>query len=119
MPFFLKVLWPGWGFPGGSAVKNLSASAGDARCGLDPWVGKIPWRRKEQSAPAFLPGKFHGQRSLAGYRTWGPKESDTTEHACRHTYNKLQINETQIHFNFKHVSLGKFIVFFLKGKYYS
>jgi len=38
-----------------------------------------------------------------------------------HTYNKLQINETQIHFNFKHVFLGKFIVFFFffNGKYYS
>ena len=82
------------------------------RYGFHLWVGKIPWRRKEQSAPAFLPGKFHGQKSLAGYSTWGLKESDTTEHVRTHTYNKLQINETQIHFNFKHVFLGKFIVFF-------
>ena len=29
--------------------------------------------------PVFLPGKFHGQRSLAGYSPWGYKESDTTE----------------------------------------
>ena len=35
--------------------------------GLDPWVGKIPWSRKWQPTPVFLPGKSHGQRSLVGY----------------------------------------------------
>ena len=39
------------------------------RCGFDPWVGKILWRRKWQPAPVFLPGKSRGQRSLAG---WDP-----------------------------------------------
>ena len=34
----------------------------------------------------FLPGEFHGQRSLAGYSPWGRKESDTTEHAHTCTY---------------------------------
>ena len=34
------------------------------RCGFNPWVGKIPWSRKEELAPVFLPGKFHGERSL-------------------------------------------------------
>jgi len=43
------------------------------RLGFDPWVGRIPWRRKWQPIPVFLPGKFHGQRSLAGYRPWGQK----------------------------------------------
>ena len=33
------------------------------RLGLHPWVGKIPWRRKWQPTPVFLPGKSHGQRS--------------------------------------------------------
>ena len=37
------------------------------RCGFDPWVGKIPWNRKWQPTPVFLPVKFHGQRSLRGY----------------------------------------------------
>ena len=37
------------------------------------------WRRKWQPTPVFLPGKSHGQRSPAGYRPWGCKESDTTE----------------------------------------
>ena len=46
-----------------------------------PWLGKIPWRWKWQSAPVFLPGKFHGQRSLAGYSPRGRKESDTTQHS--------------------------------------
>ena len=34
------------------------------------WIGKIPWRRKWQSMPIVLPGKSHGQRSLAGYSPW-------------------------------------------------
>ena len=49
------------------------------RPGFESWVGKIPWRRKWQSTPVFLPGKSHGQRSLAGSSPRGPKESDTTE----------------------------------------
>ena len=44
-----------------------------------PRVGKIPWRRKWQPTPVFLPGEIHGQRSLAGYSPWDHKESDTTE----------------------------------------
>ena len=40
---------------------------------------KIPWSRKWQPAPVFLPGNFHGQRSLVDYSIWGLKESDTTE----------------------------------------
>ena len=43
------------------------------------WAGKIPRSRKWQPIPIFLPEKFHGLRSLAGYSPWGHKESDTTE----------------------------------------
>ena len=46
------------------------------------WVGKIPWRRKWQHTPVFLPGKFHGQRSLVEYGPRGSKELDTTECVC-------------------------------------
>ena len=46
---------------------------------LNPWVRKIPWRRRWQPTPVFLPGKFLGQRSLAGYSPWDCRESDTTE----------------------------------------
>ena len=56
-------------------VKNLPAM----RLGSDPWVGKIPWRRAWQPTPVFLPGEFHGQRSLVGYSPWGRTELDTTE----------------------------------------
>ena len=45
---------------------------------FDPWVRKFPWSRKWQPTPVFLPEKFQGQRSLAGYSPWGSKESDTT-----------------------------------------
>ena len=38
---------------------------------FEPWVGKIPWRRKCQSTPVLLPGKSHGRRSLVGYSPWG------------------------------------------------
>ena len=49
------------------------------RCKFGPWVGRIPWRRKWQPTPEFLPGEFHGQRSLAGYSPWSHTESDMTE----------------------------------------
>ena len=49
------------------------------RCGFNPWVGEIPWRRKWQPAPVFLPGQFHGQRILVGYSPWDHNESDKTE----------------------------------------
>ena len=68
------------GFPNGSVVKNPPANNRSLkRHGFDPWVGKIPWRRKWQINPVFLPGKSRGQRSLAGYSPWGHKESDMTE----------------------------------------
>ena len=58
------------GFPGGLNCKESSCSAGD-------WVrflvGQIPWRRKWQPTPIFLPGKSHEQRCLAGYSPWGRK----------------------------------------------
>ena len=50
-------------FTGGSLIKNLPANAGD--------VGSIPWGRKWQPTPVFLPGESHGQGSLAGYSPWG------------------------------------------------
>ena len=49
------------------------------RSGFNPWVGKIPWGRKWQPTPAFLPGKSHGWKCLAGYGPWGHNESDMTE----------------------------------------
>ena len=52
------------------------------RCGFNTWViGRIPVRGDGTPAPALLPGKFHGQRSLVGHNPWGYKESDATEWA--------------------------------------
>ena len=66
-------------FPGGPVMKNSPANTGDARDagaipgGAGGW-GKIPLSRKWQSAPEFLPGHFHAQRSLVGYSSWGRKD---------------------------------------------
>ena len=43
------------------------------RHGFDPWVGKIPWIKKWQPTPVFLPGKSCGQRNLVGCSPWGRK----------------------------------------------
>ena len=60
------------GFSGGSGVKESACQCRSRRrLGFDPWVGEIPWRRKWQPTPVFLPGKSHGQRSLVGYNPWG------------------------------------------------
>ena len=62
---------------------------------FDSWVGKIPWKRKWQPSPVFLPGKSHGQRSLAGYSLWGHKELGMTEQlnsnsrACRPSWSPI------------------------------
>ena len=71
LKFFLKYLW---GFPCGSSGKeSTSQCRSHQRCGFDPWVGKMPWRRKQQATPVFLPGKACGQRSLVVYSPWGFK----------------------------------------------
>ena len=53
------------------------------RPGLDPWAGKISWRRERLPTPVFWPGEFH-----VLYSPWGCKESDTTEQLS-HTYGNL------------------------------
>ena len=76
-------------------VKNSPARAGDIRDagkrgGLDPWLGKVPWRRKWQPIPVFLPGKLYGQRGLAGYSLWGYKELDLADtHQWAHPHPKI------------------------------
>ena len=66
------------GFPGGSAVKNPPAQP---EMQVQARVGNIPWSRKWQPTPIFLPEKFHEQKSLADYSPQCRKESDTAEHA--------------------------------------
>ena len=75
------------GFPGGADGKEPACQCRRLkRRRFNPWVKKMPWRRAWPTTPVFLPGKSHGQRSLAGYSPWGRKESDTTEH----TFNLWQ-----------------------------
>ena len=62
--------------PVAQTVKNLPA-VWEAQ--FDPWVRKIPWRRKGQPTLVFLPGEFQGPRSLVGYSPWRHKELDTIE----------------------------------------
>ena len=58
-------------------VKNPFAMQDDRRHVFGPWIRKIPWRRKWQPTPVFLPEKSHGQRSLAGHSPCG-QELDLT-----------------------------------------
>ena len=57
-------------------VKNLPTMR-------ETWVQSLGWEDRleepRQPTPVFLPGEFHGQRSLVGYNSWGHRESDTTE----------------------------------------
>ena len=80
------------GFPGGASGKEPACQCRRyKRCRFDPWVGKIPWKRKWQPTLVFLPGESHGLRSLAGYSPQGRKESDTTkatQHA--HTFHRRE-----------------------------
>ena len=57
---------------------------------FDPWVRKIPWSKKWQPVPIFLPEKSNEQRSLVGYSSWGCKESDMTELLNNNTFPKGQ-----------------------------
>ena len=70
---FSKLIVAWKGFPDGSVIKNLPANAGD--------VGSIPGSEKSPGEsngnPLFLPGKSHGQRSLAGCSPWGSQKNQT------------------------------------------
>ena len=61
------------GFPGGSDGKESACQC--RRLGCDPWVGKIPWRKKWSPSPQYscLEEQGKGRRSLAGYSPWGRK----------------------------------------------
>ena len=88
--------------PGGSVVKNLPVNARRCRrCGFDPWVGKIPWRRPWQPILVFFSGESHGQKSLVDYSSQGCKELDMTEHAC--IYNTISHHHS--HFSYSSTCL--------------
>ena len=58
------------------------------RCGFDPWVRKIPWRRNWQPTPIFLPGKSHGKTSLVGCSPWGGKRVGLNDSNNNYSRNK-------------------------------
>ena len=81
----IKIITMCESFTVGSAGKEPSCQSRRCkRTGFDPRVEKIPWRWKWQSTSVFLTGKFHGQRTLVSYSSWGHKESDIIEHARTH-----------------------------------
>ena len=81
VPFNLCQVNPGsWASLVAQLVKNPACCAGDhlqpRRLIFDPWIGRIPWRRKRQPTPVSLPGESHGQRSL-GATVHGVAKSQT------------------------------------------
>ena len=61
-------------------VKNLPANTGDSGdVGLIPGLGRSPGGGNGNPLQVFLPGKSHGEKSLAGYSPWGHKELDTAK----------------------------------------
>ena len=80
--------------PGGaSGKKSAHQCRRPKRRGFDPWVANIPWSRKWQCAPVFLPGESHGQRSLVGYSPWGHKESYMTERTLQMKKQNQKVKE--------------------------
>ena len=68
------------GFPGNACGKEVTCQCRKCkRLAFNPCIGKIPWRKAWQPTLVFLSGESQGQRSLAGYSPWSPKESDTPQ----------------------------------------
>ena len=83
------------GFPDGTSGKEPSCQCRKfKRHGFDPWVKKIPCRKVWKLTPAFLPGKSHGQRSLAAYGPQGHRESDKAERLSMQHYCMPETNTT-------------------------
>ena len=86
------------GFTGGASGKEPACQCRrHKRLMFNPWVGKIPWSRKWQPTPVFLPGESHGQRSLAGCGPWDHKSQillkqlSTAQHNARRTRNPAAV----------------------------
>ena len=96
---------PGW-------LSGEESACQCRRCRCDPWVRKIPWRRKWQPTLVFLPGKFQGQRSLVGCSPWGRKELNTPERLNMQHTQRSMISRKQsfsyCFFNFNRIFLSSF-----------
>ena len=96
------------GFPGGSAGKESACNAEDL--GSVPGLGRVPWRRKWQPTPVFLPGEFHSP--------WGRKESDMTEQLSLHwelNANKkiFKLNKNSFYSSVSLISIASLTFFFI------
>ena len=89
---FQVYIWSKWDFSSGTSGKEPACQCRKHRIhGFDPWVGKIPWRMAWQLISVFLPGKFHGQRSLVVYGPWGCKEQTWLKNlACMHALQQIK-----------------------------
>ena len=88
-----RALWLSWA---SLVAQWLSGSCQRRRPRFDPWVRKIPWRRKLQPTTVFLPGKSHGQKGLVGYTPWDHRESATTEQLTEHTHSCIVCMESVV-----------------------
>ena len=92
------------GFPRRCSVKEPACQCrGHKRCGFDPWVGKMPWRRRWQPTAESLPSKSHGQRNLVGYspwdykhqtwlNNWAPAHTELWKSKCGKSFVLLSLN---------------------------
>ena len=94
--FFCSSLCFSWSFALPWWLRGYSICLQCGGPGFDPWVRKIPWRRKWQPTPVVLPGESHGQRSLVSYNPRGRK--DMTErrqlYTLYHIASKLVVYKT-------------------------
>ena len=84
--FHLETLSPIYLFWAFYKCNHTESTCQWKRRGFDPWVGKIPWRRKWRPPSVFLPGKLHGQRRLEDYSSW--------DHRVRHDLVTNNSNHT-------------------------
>ena len=83
-------------FPGGQSGEEPTCQCRrHKRLGFYPWFRKTPWRRKWQPTLVFLLRKFHRQRRLVGYSPWDLKKWDTTEHACMHSMQRIELGTSE------------------------
>ena len=96
--FLINYIWVCKGktdFPSGTSGKKPAYQCRrHKRLGFNPWVGKMPWKRKWQPTPVFLPGESRGQRGLPSYSSWGRKELDTSNWACMHVRERAKSGMT-------------------------
>ena len=111
----------GWlKFSGGAVVKNPPANAGNSGDASSiAGLGRSPEVSNSNQLQFFLPEKFHGQRSLAGYSLWGHKESDMTKCAHSHIHRfvtRLLLNRSMVNLILNYLDGSKVILTLQVGK---